>query len=139
MQVYPVKLMFTNTQFGSFSTLRRPSTLRKQRPGIYIQQGIGVALERLNGCIHCILGTSSSTSLRNSRLSSVSESESEWRSESIIVQNPLSVIVEEKDVEWNKLSVIGESDYEESEFGADDMQSENVIKVNFAALDHDIN
>ena len=67
--------------------------------------------------------TSSSTSLPNSRLSSVSESESEWRSESIILQNPLSVIVEEKEVELKKLSDIGESDYEESEFGADDVQS----------------
>ena len=60
--------------------------------------------------------TSSSTSIPNSKLSSVSESEGEWRSESIIVQPPLSVIVEEKEVEW-QLSDIGESDYEESEFG----------------------
>ena len=132
-----------NTQFGSLSsTLRRSSTQfssssstlqrpSKQRPGIYTTSNWNY-LRKITYTV--FVGTSSSTSLRNSRLSSVSESESEWRSESIIVQNPLAVILEEREVGL-KLSDIGESDYEESVFGDDDVESENVIKVNLAAVD----
>lgn len=132
-----------NTQFGTLSsTLRRSSTQfssssstlprpSKQRPGIYTTSNWNY-LRKITYTV--FVGTSSSTSLRNSRLSSVSESESEWRSASIIVQNPLAVILEEREVGL-QLSDIGESDYEESVFGDDDMQSGDVIKVNLAAVD----
>lgn len=77
----------------------------------------------------------SSSSLRNSRLSSscVSEAESEWRGETTIVRNPLPVILEGKEVEL-KFSDIRESDYEESEFGADDIESDSIVKVNLAVI-----
>ena len=132
-----------NTQFGTLSsTLRRSSTQfssssstlprpSKQRPGIYTTSNWNY-LRKITYTV--FVGTSSSSSLRNSRLSSVSESESEWRSASIIVQNPLAVILEEREVGL-QLSDIGESDYEESVFGDDDMQSGDVIKVNLAAVD----
>ena len=103
----------------------------QSRDQVYIQYKL-LECPRNIGCI--FVGTSSSTSVQNSRLSSVSKSESEWRSESITLQNPLSVILEEKEVGL-KLSDIGESDYEESEFGAGDVHSEKIIKVNQAAVD----
>lgn len=71
------------------------------------------------------LGSLSTSSLRRH-----SGSESEWRKESIIVQNPLPVILEGKEMFPDI-----ESNYEESVFGDNDMQSENIIKVNLAAID----
>ena len=73
--------------------------------------------------------------------SSLTESESEWRSESIIIQkNPkLPVIFEGKEVELKFLELNEESEYEESEFGPDDndddvVVSQTIVKVDLAAI-----
>ena len=72
-----------------------------------------------------------------SRTSSTSESESEWRSPSIICQNPTSklpVISEGKEVDL-EISEF-ENEYKASEFGPDkDMESECIVKVNLMADD----
>lgn len=81
------------------------------------------------------LGSLSTTQSRNSGSSSISESESEWRNKSIIIQNTLPAIVEGKELEMKFLN-IGESDYEENVFEDDDTQSQSqTIKVNLAAID----
>ena len=85
------------------------------------------------------------SSIRKFRTSSLSssltESESEWRSESIIIQNPkLPVIFEGKEVELKFLELNEESEYEESEFGPDDndddaLESQAIVKVDLAAIE----
>ena len=72
----------------------------------------------------------------HSRTSSVSASESEWRSESIIFHNPtkLPVIFEGKEINLT-LSEL-ENEYEDSEFGPDEViESECVVEVNVTAAD----
>ena len=65
---------------------------------------------------------SSIRKFRSSNLSSsITESQSEWRSESIIVRNPkLPVISEGKELELKFLELNEESEYKESEFRPDD-------------------
>ena len=73
-------------------------------------------------------------SLHSSRSNTVSVSESDWRSGSIIIQNPLQVIFEGIEVESN-FSVLeeGESEYEESVFG--DTESGNIVEANTTPID----
>ena len=76
-------------------------------------------------------------SFRGSTLSSISETESEWRSESIIIRNPqMPVIFEGKEVELKLAAVDEESENEETVFGGDDddddVASENYVRVNYA-------
>ena len=71
--------------------------------------------------------------LRSRRMSSISESESEWRSESIIFHNPakLPVIYEGKEIDLKF-----EDEYEDNEFGPDeDIETECVVEVNLTAAD----
>lgn len=74
-------------------------------------------------------------SLRNSRSNTVSVSESEWRSGSIIVQNPLQVIFDGIEVESN-FSVLEEEDSEYEECVFRDEVSENIVEVNMTATDN---
>ena len=73
--------------------------------------------------------------LSSKRSSTISESESEWRSESIIIRNPskLPVIAEGKEGDPQF-----EIEYDESGFGPDEdtqIESGCVVEVNFAASD----
>ena len=81
-----------------------------------------------------------SLSFSGSRPTSISESESEWRSASIIVRNPqLPVIFEGKEIELKLADLDEESDYEkedESVFGPV-VETTSTIKVNIGAVDNE--
>ena len=80
--------------------------------------------------------------MRGSKSTSVSESESEWKSESIIIRSPLSdaargrlpTIDEGKEIQL-KFAEFGECEYEESEFGDEEMEPAVIVKVNLLAID----
>ena len=78
---------------------------------------------------------------RSSNLSSsITESESEWCSESISIRNPkLPVISEGKELELKFLELNEESEYKESEFRPNDndddaLDSQAIVKVDLAAI-----
>jgi hypothetical protein len=71
--------------------------------------------------------------ISSNRTSTVSESESEWRSESIIIRNPEQLPVIH---EGNERDPTFEIEYEDSEFGPDEeIESKCVVEVNLAAAD----
>ena len=80
--------------------------------------------------------------MRGSKSISVSETESEWKSESIIIRSPLSdaarsplpTVAEGKEIEL-MFGEFGDSEYGESEFGDEEMESDVIVKVNLSAID----
>ena len=69
---------------------------------------------------------------RGSTLSSISETESEWRSKSIIIRNPqMPVIFEGKEGELKLAALDEESENEETVFGGND-DDDDVAVENYA-------
>ena len=79
--------------------------------------------------------------MRGRKSITVSETEREWKSESIIIRSPLSdarsplpTITEGKEIEL-MFGEFGDSEYGESEFGDKEMEPDVIVKVNLSAID----
>lgn len=58
----------------------------------------------------------------SSKFPSISDSDGEWRSESLVIRSPLATIFEGKEIKL-KFSEVEENGYEESTFGDDEVET----------------
>ena len=59
---------------------------------------------------------------RSGKFPGISESEGEWRSESLVIRSPLPTVFEGKEIRL-RFSEFEESEFEESTFGDDDAET----------------